>query len=907
MDQIKSLSPARQRLAELIRKHLNSGTRPPEKFGSRASRAGWTNQAFADQLCALDAKLRVGEKAVSSWRYGTFPSDDKIDAILRAFFGDDRDASDELYKAWCKVRDEIRGVHRNGGQVDNIDFSNLSVDHSPDFISQNDAVNSDDVIMQAISPRLSKIKFTGRDLELQRLGEWLRTEKAVSAFVLLGEMGIGKTRLALELARSLLGWRVMWISESLLRVLVDQGSNHIIDLSDKNLLIIDDADEKAIYLRRLVEMLTFDVSNVRAKGGAVRFLLLSRLASLTNDWLAVVFRPKRWDDLTGSIWKHDHLMRLGPIGDRIEIKEILANARPNDDISDQADIDTLYDKIANREDSFRFLGNPLLLQVAAWSSDPSKDKRDLLGEIVDREKGIIEDHWRSSGLLPFLFPYLHKLIASISLCRQLHLDEIIEVIDEIDDLVQIRKFISRHDIVGLLRIDNAGYARAPLPSILVSYYIIKSDLDANAIIPLFKRKSFEVGGELWRIYDEFGDDDFFADRVKHWIANICDMEDVGSLPVDSFIRRAGDLTENNAQLVYKLYRSRSAYIRSGRETGESLLLREEQKPLALAKALECEARASLLLKQMDLCRAAISESITIESLLVQKGITSGIDLAQKYSLRAECLSEMGSDPAAMEDIERAIQICMHEIDAGNTFFQEGVILSEAKLYEAISPEFPIFTDWGLHLFAVYQVDDARVILLRLVALFLKIGSCPAVYTRRAAELACSLAIEKNPPALSALIDIAQSKSEIFRLAGHAETSLILSQVAARLQLSSDRLRSEAACNAIWCHQFLIRTRDSAESREEKLVRVIGHVNSFQAASVKIDSRLLKNLLMCCVFADDENVSGMKEELFDLAVQIAKSDTFDQERNSLVFSVLNRFIERLGLPLSCKLVSISHCK
>jgi hypothetical protein len=108
-------------------------------------------------------------------------------------------------------------------------------------------------------------KFVGRDRELALLNKWARSEPALSVKFITGEGGIGKSRLAGELAKSLSlsGWTAGF---------VDIRKSISIPLTqDGNLLIVDYPEENLAEVKELLR----DLSAL-GRGIRIRTLFLTR-------------------------------------------------------------------------------------------------------------------------------------------------------------------------------------------------------------------------------------------------------------------------------------------------------------------------------------------------------------------------------------------------------------------------------------------------------------------------------------------------------------------------------------------------------------------------------------------------------------------------------------------------------
>jgi len=153
------------------------------------------------------------------------------------------------------------------------------------------------------------VPFVGRDADLGGLAEWARSPGRLSAYLITGPAGQGKTRLADSFAGRLRpdGWVTGVLSER-----ADPGRlADVARLGQPLLLVVDYAEGRAKQLAALA-------AAVVARGAAtapVRLLLVGRSA---GDWLAEVRRAA--DDVVSALFLAVHHHRLGSLvpspGDR---------------------------------------------------------------------------------------------------------------------------------------------------------------------------------------------------------------------------------------------------------------------------------------------------------------------------------------------------------------------------------------------------------------------------------------------------------------------------------------------------------------------------------------------------------------------------------------------------------------
>ena len=137
-----------------------------------------------------------------------------------------------------------------------------------------------------LDPRLELVGFVGRDAELAALNEWCEDDHATRLRLVTGTGGVGKTRLAVELAARMAnaGWRCERIADG-------KEGEALAALRgvtrDRALLVVDYAETR-IGLRQMLTALTSD------DGAGVKVLLLARSAGECWDQLGVE-EPAMWD------------------------------------------------------------------------------------------------------------------------------------------------------------------------------------------------------------------------------------------------------------------------------------------------------------------------------------------------------------------------------------------------------------------------------------------------------------------------------------------------------------------------------------------------------------------------------------------------------------------------------------
>ena len=258
-----------------------------------------------------------------------------------------------------------------------------------------------------LRPHNAFIPLTGRDQDMNSLNAWCDAEQAFSWQIMIGEGGMGKTRLAQEFAKQVeeTDWHSGFLDQDLLESLVkhDQFPNWT-PLTD-TLIIIDYAATKLDSLKKLIQQCARVVHNVadQSQPAKLRLLLLERHADKDQGWLKEILAAGEGalhDDINDARHSTVKLQPPQQKGSHETMREIL-----------QATLDsweTLHNKAAPElppltEADFQQLqrnteARPLYLQMAALHccelGSAKKllrwDRTTLLQDAVKRERAYIE-------------------------------------------------------------------------------------------------------------------------------------------------------------------------------------------------------------------------------------------------------------------------------------------------------------------------------------------------------------------------------------------------------------------------------------------------------------------------------------------------------------------------------------
>ena len=225
-----------------------------------------------------------------------------------------------------------------------------------------------------IRPFARAIDLVGRETELASLRRWLKSEPPISVRVLTGEAGLGKTRLALELAEEAAadGWQAGFLTRDELARFVGQANLAAWGWNARVLAVVDyvsaSASDLNKWLRQLVDHRVWNDT-----GPPLRLLLLERHATpdTGTGWWDETFRggegasPKRMLDPQEPV----ALRRTDEPQHRCEIlKQTLAKLGSTLTLPEDEDFE-------RRLAELTWGGVPLLLMMAAVRTSPSATVR----------------------------------------------------------------------------------------------------------------------------------------------------------------------------------------------------------------------------------------------------------------------------------------------------------------------------------------------------------------------------------------------------------------------------------------------------------------------------------------------------------------------------------------------------
>ncbi|MCH8312493.1 MAG: hypothetical protein IID17_05870, partial [Nitrospinae bacterium] len=275
---------------------------------------------------------------------------------------------------WNKLNEQTRVWIK---QLEKLDLIALSLDDLKATIRLNlDQPNlkKDSAPSRWLRPYNAFIPLTGRDRETDQLNEWRDAGEVFSWKIIIGEGGIGKTRLAQEFARSCIesGWDSGFLFHDTLDKLVNhQDFSKWTPLAD-TLIIVDYAATKQESLKKLLHQCGLNARNEdgQEQPAKLRLLLLERHADDEQGWvktLLSVGQGKLNDEISDALHP---VLELKPPQQKTQNETMLDILQATLDRWEKLTNETAPELPAFTEADFEQLqthteGRPLYLQMAA--------------------------------------------------------------------------------------------------------------------------------------------------------------------------------------------------------------------------------------------------------------------------------------------------------------------------------------------------------------------------------------------------------------------------------------------------------------------------------------------------------------------------------------------------------------
>src|SRR5258708_5948926 len=214
--------------------------------------------------------------------------------------------------------------------------------------------------------RTDVVPLLGRDHAIQDLQHWIARDRGVSARVLTGGAGSGKTRVALEVVRkaSQEGWLAGFVEQGELDRFRAQQNVAEWAWDKPTLIVVDYAASRVDQLRDWIGELV-DTS-IESGRHPLRMLLLERQAQRAIGWLASVFGHGQDDRSRAAISMLDppeplELAAIDDVASRRQIFATLLARKRADMTAPELGADAEFDRLLRHE---KWSGDPLFLMMA---------------------------------------------------------------------------------------------------------------------------------------------------------------------------------------------------------------------------------------------------------------------------------------------------------------------------------------------------------------------------------------------------------------------------------------------------------------------------------------------------------------------------------------------------------------
>ena len=328
---------------------------------------------------------------------------------------------------------------QGNGSIVSVDLPHLELTRRTGLSRRigNDPETGKPIETHVIRPFARAIELVGREAELAGLRCWLKSEPPVSVRVLTGEAGLGKTRLALELAEEAAecGWRAGFLTRQNLMRFLKQTNLAAWGWNAPVLAVVDYASASAsdlnAWLLQLVDHRIWNGARTRPDR-PLRLLLLERHATPGAGWWTETFRggdgasPEEMLDPREPV----ALRRTDEPEQRLEIlKQTLTRLGGDLTLPEDADFE-------RRVAELTWGGVPLLLMMAAvtaarenFGAALALSSDNLALNIAKNELSRIRKVVRGNHVKRVLAPLVDHVVAVATLRQGLSIEAALDVIE----------------------------------------------------------------------------------------------------------------------------------------------------------------------------------------------------------------------------------------------------------------------------------------------------------------------------------------------------------------------------------------------------------------------------------------------------------------------------------------------
>jgi hypothetical protein len=503
------------------------------------------------------------------------------------------------------------------------------------------------------------------------LFSWLEDEKPISARTLVGAPGIGKTRLAIELAAQSNEWTSGFLRNEQIGRFVANGSADEWIWDRPTLILVDYAAQKAAALGQLFQILGDRVaSGVQLPKQKLRFLLLDRTADVKSGWFVEVFgEANSWSDQRRALADPGGPIMVTSLSDAAAATSIVADAYERLIGDSIPNANRVLDQLSRSEDANELVGNPLMLQIAALELTPQNanttlTRISLLDGVVRREESRFRARWRTNGVPNFCLPYLLQLVAIINLCRGATLSRLAEILDSLKAFEPLKRVIEVRQVIDALTpypLPSGEIGFLPMhPDLVGDLFTARTALSEETVASLSGEGSSTVDSRLWRILDDFKKDGEIEDRVSRWILAAGAWKSLTSVQLDMFARRTELATPNGQKLIESVSRVVTEALKAGEDTVDTLLSSSDNRKNIVARSLLREAYVLIVGGDHDEALRKLGEAKDLQS----SGKHDEDSILTRIDNEIECYTAVGDQVSLLNALDEGIYFCERLIEQG---------------------------------------------------------------------------------------------------------------------------------------------------------------------------------------------------------------------------------------------------